>query len=511
MRLPRVPRGDRAFLACLALIALGVGLFLTLPLAPRFVPLHRLPTTHDWDVEAKPVGLVTPFWVTSMGGYAAAVWLWRRGQRPSWALLLGGVALLHLLALLVPPVASKDVYAYAFYGKVQTDYHANPYLEVPAQHPLHPWYPFWSWRQFGPVYGPPFLLLLRVVAWLSGPSLLAWVVWMKLLLTAAELGGIWLLVRALRPPAPVAAGVAAAAHDPRWPVLLLGWSPLALQSVAMSAHVDALLLLLVAGAVLAHRRGRWLATFLLLVLATVVKVYLGPLAALYGLWLAAGRPPGRRLAAFAGLGALGAALAGLSYLPFASAGARLVTSAVDVSGHFSSGSPPNLVRRLLAAALPAFGVTSTTAAAVGDQAGRAAGLLAIAVATGLLALRVARAPAADPLPLLATWFLAYLLLTPWVFYWHELPLLGLVAVVPWSLTSLGAVAASVTLVPLTGSSHVGVGAAGSPLGDLRDTAVGMLSRYGGTLALLGWGWRRRRRGAASPSTARVDVPVTSTR
>jgi alpha-1,6-mannosyltransferase len=237
----------RAFLGCLALIALGVGLFLTLPLAPRFVPLHRLPTTHDWDVEAKPVGLVTPFWVVSMGGYAAAVWLWRRGRRPSWGLLLGGVAVLHLLALLVPPVASKDVYAYAFYGKVQTDYHANPYLEVPAQHPLHPWYPFWSWRQFGPVYGPPFLLLLRGVAVLAGPSLLAWVVWMKLILVAAELAGLAVLVRIARRDA---------GADPRWPLLVVGWSPMVLQAIAMSAHVDALLLLVVAGAVAADRRGR---------------------------------------------------------------------------------------------------------------------------------------------------------------------------------------------------------------------------------------------------------------
>jgi hypothetical protein len=292
------------------------------------------------------------------------------------------------------------------------------------------------------------------------------------------------------------------APDPRWPVLLLGWSPLVLQSVAMSAHVDALLLLLVAGAVLAHGRGRRLVAFLLLVLAGVVKVYLAPLAALYALWLAARRRPGRRVGAFAALAGLGTGLAALTYLPYASAGARLVGSLVDVSGHFSSGSPPNLLRRLLAAALPAVGVTPTTAAAVGDQAGRAAGVLAIAAATVLVARRVAGAPAADPLPALATWFLAYLLLSPWVFYWHELPLLGLVAVVPWSLTSLVAVALSVTLVPLTGSSHVGVGSAGSALLDLRDTAVGTLSRYGGTLALLGWGWRRRRAGITPPGAKR---------
>ncbi|HZA79904.1 MAG TPA: hypothetical protein VFC13_00315, partial [Actinomycetes bacterium] len=338
---------DRAvFGACLAGLVAGVGLFLVLPLAPRFLELHRLPTNRDFDVELRPQGQVTAFWVVSMASFALAVWQWRRGRRPSWALLLAGVAVLHLLALLVPPVASKDVYAYSFYGKVQTEYGANPYLSFPDQHPTDPWHNFWSWRLFGPVYGPPFLLLLRVLAMAAGPSLLTWVVLSKLVLVAAELAAIWLLVRALR--ADPGAG-----EDPRWPLLLIGWNPMVLQSIAMSAHVDALLLLVLAAAILAHRRGRHLLAFLALVGCFLIKVYLGPLAALYAIWLAMGRPRVRdRVAVVAGLGLVGAALTALVYLPYASAGSKLFTSAVDVSGHFSSGSPPNLVRRLLAVVLP---------------------------------------------------------------------------------------------------------------------------------------------------------------
>ena len=98
-----------------------------------------------------------------------------------------------------PPVASKDVYAYSFYGKVQTEYGANPYLSFPDQHPTDPWHKFWSWRLFGPVYGPPFLLLLRLLAMVAGPSLLTWVVLTKLVLVAAELAAIWLLVRPCGP------------------------------------------------------------------------------------------------------------------------------------------------------------------------------------------------------------------------------------------------------------------------------------------------------------------------
>jgi len=498
---------DRAvFGACLAGLVAGIGLCLVLPLAPRFLELHRLPTNRDFDVELRPQGQVTAFWVVSMASFALAVWQWRRGRRPSWALLLAGVAVLHLLALLVPPVASKDVYAYSFYGKVQSAYGANPYLSFPDQHPTDPWHPFWSWRLFGPVYGPPFLLLLRLLAAVAGPSLLTWVVLAKLLLVAAELAAIWVLVRALRvaPRGPVEPG-----EDPRWPLLLIGWNPMVLQSIAMSAHVDALLLLVLAGAILAHRRGRHLLAFLALVGCFLIKVYLGPLAALYAIWLAAGRPRLRdKLAVVAGLGLLGTALTVLVYLPYVSAGGKLFTSAVDVSGHFSSGSPPNLVRRLLAAVLPLAGLSEPAAAAAGARLGRQLAVAGILVAFVLVA-RTLRA-GADPWPRMATFFLAYLLLTPWVFYWHEVPLLGIVAVVPWGLTSLVAVALSVTLVPLApaGPPAAGPAAAGTPAGDLADTLAAFASRYGGAfLALwLGWRWRRRDRVMARERAGREQAP-----
>jgi alpha-1,6-mannosyltransferase len=498
---------DRAvFGACLAGLVAGIGLFLVLPLAPKFLELHRLPTNRDFDVELRPQGQVTAFWVVSMASFALAVWQWRRGRRPSWALLLAGVAVLHLLALLVPPVASKDVYAYSFYGKVQSAYGANPYLSFPDQHPTDPWHPFWSWRLFGPVYGPPFLLLLRLLAAVAGPSLLTWVVLAKLLLVAAELAAIWVLVRALRvaPRGPVEPG-----EDPRWPLLLIGWNPMVLQSIAMSAHVDALLLLVLAGAILAHRRGRHLLAFLALVGCFLIKVYLGPLAALYAIWLAAGRPRLRdKLAVVAGLGLLGTALTVLVYLPYVSAGGKLFTSAVDVSGHFSSGSPPNLVRRLLAAVLPLAGLSEPAAAAAGARLGRQLAVAGILVAFVLVA-RTLRA-GADPWPRMATFFLAYLLLTPWVFYWHEVPLLGIVAVVPWGLTSLVAVALSVTLVPLApaGPPAAGPAAAGTPAGDLADTLAAFASRYGGAfLALwLGWRWRRRDRVTARERAGREQAP-----
>jgi alpha-1,6-mannosyltransferase len=489
-------RSDRAvLLACLAGIALGVGLFLVVPLAPRFVSMHALPTNQDFDVELKPQGLVTPFWVVSMGSFAVAVWQWRRGRRLGLGALVAGAILLQLLALLVPPVASKDVYAYSFYGKVQTAYGANPYLSFPDQHPFDLWHPFWSWRLTGPVYGPPFLLLLRGVVALSGESLLTFVILMKLLLTAAELGAVALLVALLR-----RRGAGAGAQG--WPVLLIAWNPMVLQAIPMSAHVDALLLLGLAAAIAAHVRGRRLLAFTLLVVLFLFKVYLGPLAALYGLWLAAGRRPAAWAATVARLGALGAGLTALAYLPYSSAGARLFTSAVDVSDHYSSGSPGNLARRLLAAGLPLLGVAPSKAAAIGEQGGRLLAMAAIVVAFVLVA-RGLRA-GADPWPSIATFFLTYLLLTPWVFYWHMVPLLGIVAVIPWSVTSLVAVALSITLVPIAPAGPPALGPIQvNPARDLVDTLVGFASRYGGAMVALLVGLRGRR-GSLTPAPGEAE-------
>jgi hypothetical protein len=204
----------------------------------------------------------------------------------------------------------------------------------------------------------------------------------------------------------------------------------------------------------------------------------------------------------AALGLVGTALTALAYLPFASAGGKLFTSAVDVSGHFSSGSPPNLVRRLLAAGLPLLGLSEPAAAATGARLGRQLAIAGILVAFVLVA-RTLR-PGADPWPGIATFFLAYLLLTPWVFYWHEVPLLGIVAAIPWSLTSLVAVVLSITLVPLApaGPPAVGPSARGSPAGDLVDTVAAFASRYGGAFLALWLGLRTRHR----PPPPRPTLP-----
>jgi hypothetical protein len=497
---------DQVFGALLAVLALGIGVFLVVPLAPGFVPMHRLPTNVDWHVQGKDQGGVGGFWLVCSAAFLVAIWQWRRGRRPSLKLLVIGALVLHVLALLVPPVHSEDVYAYSFYGAVQHDYGLNPYGAFPDQHPLHPWYPFWSWRDIGPVYGGPFMLLLRGIAVLSGPSLLAWVVWCKLVLVAFELAGIWLLVRVNREEG--------SAQAPGWPVLLVAWNPMVLQSVPMSAHVDSLLLLAVAAAVLAHRRGRFLAAFLLLAFCFTVKLYMGPLAGLYALWLAA-REPGvkARLATIARLGGLGVALTALAYLPYASAGSALVGSIKDVGGHYSSGSLGNIVRRAATVLLETFGSSQTSATAAGDALGRQLALAAVAGWTLWCAWRVLRGREPDPLVLMARWFLVYLLITPWVFYWHEVPLFALVAVNPWGLVGLVSVVLGITLTPASAPSRAFVGSAPGDVRQLVNTLTAFVSRYGlaVVVAVAGLVARRRARGSQAGDAPQAAPRATSRR
>jgi hypothetical protein len=108
------------------------------------------------------------------------------------------------------------------------------------------------------------------------------------------------------------------------------------------------------------------------------------------------------------------------------------------------------------------------------------------------------------------------MLTPWVFYWHMVPLLGIVAVVPWSLTSLVTVVLSVTLVPLAAAGGPALGPIQvNAASDLRDTLAAFASRYGGALVALLWGWWAGRRAAVEDVGAdrpdHIDAISLSTR
>jgi hypothetical protein len=197
--------------------------------------------------------------------YAA---LWREAPALSAQIVLGTALAAGALLLASFPVGSKDVFLYAFIGKVWGTYHTNPYTPPPAAFVADPWQPFAQviWAQQPTPYGPLFLWQARLVDRLAAGRLFAAVWVYKAIAAAALAGAIAVAVQLMD----------GAAGERRYRIALLAWNPLLLFESAGNGHNDAVMLLLVLGAVWLHQRGdplRWLFAPAPLALAIWYKWY----------------------------------------------------------------------------------------------------------------------------------------------------------------------------------------------------------------------------------------------
>lgn len=193
-------------------------------------------------------------------------------------------AALLVLAVVVAPRDSDDVWSYAMYGHMVVRYHANPYSVAPLAYSGDPW--FWRvsvwWQDTRTVYGPVFTAVSAMGMGLAGDSALRARLFFQVLTAGAILGSVLLLRRR---------GAEAGA------LVFLGLSPLMVVNVANGAHNDALVgLALLAGVVIVSRRRadsrHWVtAAGVLLGIGALVKlIALLPAAALaFWLWRAEGR------------------------------------------------------------------------------------------------------------------------------------------------------------------------------------------------------------------------------
>ncbi|MGD0949344.1 MAG: hypothetical protein ABSA52_18190 [Candidatus Binatia bacterium] len=173
------------------------------------------------------------------------------------------------LLLVSFPVGSKDVFFYAFYGKVWGLYHANPYVATLADFPSDRWQPFVQsqWRDKPAIYGPLFLWqswLVNAVAhehlWLA--------VWLyKVWATLTLFVTLWVADAILHRTTSVT-GVSAS-----FGLLLLAWNPLFLFESAGSGHNEIGMLLLLLAALWCWRDGRFNVAFVVLVLSVWYKWY----------------------------------------------------------------------------------------------------------------------------------------------------------------------------------------------------------------------------------------------
>lgn len=214
----------------------------------------------------------------------------------------------HLALLSLPLLFSRDVYSYAFYGKIAAVYHANPYVATPADFPSDALAGFVGpkWFDTTAVYGPLWTQLSAlVVRAVDGVASL--IVVFRLVAVGASLATIAVvarLVRRVRPPREAFA------------VAVLGANPVVLFQSVGSGHNDLVVALCVAvAAALVFARRELLATAVLTIGALVKLPAAIPLVLLV-IAAIARRPRGARSRAFASHVAVAGGLALLVAAPF---------------------------------------------------------------------------------------------------------------------------------------------------------------------------------------------------
>lgn len=222
--------------------------------------------------------------------------------------VIGLAVAYHVVVLFLPLLFSRDVYSYAYYGKIAATYHANPYVRTPADFPRDALAAFVGpkWFATPAVYGPLFTLLSSLVDRFVD-SVAGATVAFRLVAVAASVGTIAIVARLVRRERPERAAFA---------VALIGLNPVVVFQSVASGHNDLLVMLSIAGALSLVFAGRELPATAVLALGTLVKATAAvPLVLLIAVAVAR-RPKGERgralLAHLAVAGGIGLAFA----LPF---------------------------------------------------------------------------------------------------------------------------------------------------------------------------------------------------
>lgn len=199
--------------------------------------LERVATTARWGVICGLLALWSGVYVG-----------WTRA--PSDRPLAPALAIAFAAMLACFPVGSKDVFLYAFYGKMWAEFGRSPLVHAPANVPGDSWSQFLDawWKDRTAAYGPLFLEQTWLVHRIAGAHLWEVVLVYKLCgLAAVVLAGTW-----IRQLAADAAGEGFARHCAGvWMAC-----PLVLFEAVANGHSDAVMAALLVAGVVAFARGR---------------------------------------------------------------------------------------------------------------------------------------------------------------------------------------------------------------------------------------------------------------
>jgi len=222
--------------------------------------------------------------------------------------VIGLAVAYHVVVLFLPLLFSRDVYSYAYYGKIAGVYHANPYVVTPSDFPSDPLAVYVGPRWVGTpaVYGPLFTLLSSGVARMFG-SVTALIAAFRVIAIVASLATIAIVARLVRRVRPEREAFA---------VAVIGLNPVVLFQSVASGHNDLLVALSIAGALALVFAGKELPATAVLSLGALVKATAAVPLLLLVVVVVARTEPGRRARALAAHLAVAAAIALLFALPF---------------------------------------------------------------------------------------------------------------------------------------------------------------------------------------------------
>jgi alpha-1,6-mannosyltransferase len=214
----------------------------------------------------------------------------------------------NVVVLMQPLLFSRDVYSYAFYGRIAGVYHANPYVRTPVDFAHDVLWPLVGpkWVDTPAVYGPLWTTLSALLArvFRDPVRLVAAFRWIAVVASLATVGVIYDTAKRVWP------------RRLAFAVVVFGMNPVVLFLSVASGHNDVVMALAVVGAFALLIRGRELPAVAVLSLGVLVKATaLVPLVLLI-VWCIWRRPPGRRLRAVASHVGLSAAIGLVFAVPY---------------------------------------------------------------------------------------------------------------------------------------------------------------------------------------------------
>jgi alpha-1,6-mannosyltransferase len=275
-----------------------------------FGPLKTIATAVRVDrIPGDPilfVGVVVS--VAAVAGFLVLLRAAFRGQigaGPVAGLVIGA----HALVLGLPLRFSRDVYSYAYYGRIAGWYGGNPYVQTPLDYPNDPLWKYVGsiWVSTRAVYGPAWSALSSGLATSFRSQPATQVDAYRMLALVSSLATCVVIVWTVRRLWPERTAFALAAF---------GANPVVVFHSVASGHNDLLVALTIAGAFACVVSRREMPAVALLTLGALVKATAGLPLVLLLVWCIARRPPEQRWrTAFTHIG-LAAAIALAFAVPF---------------------------------------------------------------------------------------------------------------------------------------------------------------------------------------------------